>query len=133
MGEVSLHQIENQIFALSGELNDLGNEQVDIANLSQKLKTELEAWAIDQHDVIREKEKGGRLEMRSGESVKLTDAIRDRLIQYGKREQFAKYEGLKRRAERLDSAIKAKIAALTGLQTLASIQKKEMELLDMQP
>lgn len=128
-----LDQIVTAILKLSTELGEIGDQQAKIGERMEALKKELEVWTLDQDDVIRNKEKGGRLTMLSGETIKLTDPIRNSLVRHGKKFQFAEYEGLKRRAARLDQEIKAKSAALTGWQSVASVIKKEMEVLKFQP
>lgn len=127
-----IDKVVTAILHLSGKLDDLGDQQEAIANRMEKLKTELEEWSLDQDEVVREKEKGGKLKMVNGEELKLTDAIRASLVRYGKKKEFAEYEGLKRRAARLDQAIKAKQAALSGWQSVANVVKKEMEILQYQ-
>ena len=128
-----LDKVVTAILHLSSELNELGDKQVALGDDMERLKKELEEWAIDQADSIREKERSGRLKMLSGEEIKLTDPIRESLVRYGKRKKYAEYEGLKRKAARLDQAIRAKTAALTGWQSVASVIKKEMEILQYQP
>lgn len=127
-----LDQVVTAILTLSTNLNELGDEQDRIGRRMETLKTELEEWTLDQDEVIREKERKGKLKLTNGEEISLTVPMRESLVRYGKKTQFAEYEGLKRRAARLDQEIRARTAALTGWQTVARVIEKEMEVLKFQ-
>ena len=128
-----LDKVVTAILHLSTKLDDLGDQQETIADRMEELKKELEEWTLDQDEVVRGKERSGKLKMENGEEVKLTDLVRNSLVRYGRKAKFAEYEGLKRRAARLDQAIKAKTAALSGWQSVAAVIRKEMEVLKFQP
>lgn len=127
-----LDKVVAAILTLSSDLNRLGDEQDRIGKRMETLKTELEEWTLDQDEAIREKERKGKLKLTNGEEITLTAPIRASMVRYGKKKEFAEYEGLKRRAARLDQEIRARTAALTGWQTVARVIEKELEILKFQ-
>lgn len=128
-----LHEITQKIQEQSAQLETVGNELLAVASRMYELKLELDEWESRQAADIRSKESGGFLPMKTGEKVKLTDAVRESLVRYGKLKLFAEYEALKRKRDVLETAVKALLGAQSGQQSLANILKKEMETLNYQP
>jgi len=125
---MDLHTINANILRLSGELDSLGNVLQSMAQEMNDLKAEIYNHEVIQHDDIRSKEKDGKLTLKNGNEIKLTDTIRLNLTHFGKREACAKYEGLKRKRDVLKMAVEAKRGALSGYQTSANSLRDEMKL-----
>ena len=130
---MSLHEVLPDILRLSAELDSVGTELLTMSKEMAQLKSELFIWEVQQSEKIREQEKDGKLKMKSGNEVKLTDAIRASLTHLSNQEKFAKYESLKLKLHVLEIAVKAKSTALSGYQTQGNIIKKELEPLKYQP
>ena len=125
---MDLHTTNANILRLSGELDALGDELKAMAQEMNDLKAEIYNHEVIQHDDIRSKEKDGKLTLKSGNDIKLTDTIRLNLTHFGKREQCAKYEGLKRKRDVLKIAVEAKRGALSGYQSAGNSLHDEMKL-----
>ncbi len=125
---MELHTVNANILRLSGELDGLGDVLRSMAQEMNDLKAEIYNHEIIQHDDIRSKEKDGRLTLTNGNEIKLTDTIRLNLTHFGKREECAKYEGLKRKRDVLKMAVEAKRGALSGYQTAGNALRDEMKL-----
>lgn len=125
---MDLHTINANILRLSGELDGLGDELQSMAQAMNDLKAEIYNHEVVQHDDIRSKEQNGKLTLKDGNEIKLTDAIRLSLTHFGKREQCAEYEGLKRKRDVLKIAVEAKRGALMGYQTAGNTLRDEMKL-----
>ena len=127
-----INEVVNTINSISHQLDLLGDEMAFIANEMSDKKKILDVWQEQQKDVIRNKQVGGHLKLNNGENIKLTDAMYDSLSRFGQLQTFAEYEALKRRKDALEIAIKAKIGALSGQQSIAKITIKELETLNYQ-
>lgn len=125
---MDLHTINANILRLSGELDLLGDDLQSMAGEMNDLKAEIYNHEVIQHDDIRSKEKDGKLKLTNGNEIKLTDTIRLNLTHFGKREECAKYEGLKRKRDVLKIAVEAKRGALMGYQTAGNTLRDEMKL-----
>lgn len=123
----TLIEIELNIRLISNYLVRIGEKLFVGAEKVLSLKEELYQWEENQKADIRSKEDNGYLILKDGKKIKLTDETRKSLARFGKLKQFAEYEALKREQNRLDSAVKALAAALTGSQSLAKILMKELE------
>ena len=126
---MELHEAQVNIVRLSADLEALANELHTMSQRMYDLKNELFVWEVDQSDDIRNKERDGKLRLKDGQDVKLTDAVRLSLTQHGKKKLFAEYEALKRKRDVLKIAVQSKCSSLSGYQSIAGIFKKEMETL----
>ena len=125
---MELETIQPNIDRLSKDLEALGNTLETCCNRIAELKYELYIWELDQDETIRTKEDKGTMVLPTGQTIKLTDASRQSLARFPKKEEFAEYESLKRKRDGLELIIKAKDAALRGQQSLSAIVRKQMEL-----
>jgi hypothetical protein len=125
---MDLQTINTNILRLSRELDDLGGELQGMASKMERLKAEIYTHELIQDDDIRNKEKDGKLTLKDGQVIKLTDAIRRSLTHFGKKETCSQYEGLKRKRDVLKMAVEAKRSALMGYQTAGNALRDEMKL-----
>lgn len=123
-----LQDFTQQIERLAASLETDGNQIRDIADRMQELKRQLEVGERETMFQLFNTEQGGKIERPDGETIKLTDAMREQIANFGQINARAEYEGLKRKLDALKTAVSAKQAALSGYQSLTAVARKEIEL-----
>lgn len=125
---MDLLTINENILRLSAELDMLGDDLKDMADDLYRMKCEIFGHEMVEQDRIRENEDNGRLKLKNGREIKLTDPIRLSIAHFGKKDLVAQYEGLKRKRDALKLALEAKRGALSGYQSAGNSLRDEMKL-----
>jgi hypothetical protein len=123
-----IHDYLRDIERLAMALENHGDEIKEIADRMEVLKFKLETGERKIMQDLFKRESGGKIARDDGEQVKLTDAMREQIANFGQINERAEYEACKRKLDALKTAVSAKQAAMSGFQSLTSVAKKEIDL-----
>lgn len=128
-----MHKIIDTILFQSAQLDRIGTELVDLSERMARLKAEIYLHQETEKKKMLSQQSGDKVTLDNGEQIKVTDSVRESLSKFGIIVQCAEYEGLKRKKEGLEIAVRALVSAQSGYQSVANILRQEMQTLQYQP